>query len=86
MYWYRVDITQSEKTQSVMGSSELSPTELATALLGESYILLKGLVYRDAQHRFQRWSEWDPSVKEEIWINPKCVTTFQELATKPELV
>ncbi|WP_395091689.1 hypothetical protein [Armatimonas sp.] len=84
MYWYRIDIDQSEKTQSVMGGSELSPSELDIALQGEGYVLLKALFYRDAQRRFQKWSEWDSSVKEEIWINPKRVITFQELAAKPE--
>lgn len=85
MYWYRVDIDHIDKLHSVMGCSELAPAEFSMALQGENFVCLKRLIYRDSQRRVQSWSEWDAFVKDEIWLNPKRVVSFQELALKPEM-
>ncbi len=85
MYWYRIDLDHIDKTYAVSGSSELSPRELAEALTQSEYILLSNLVYKDSQRRFQSWREWDPLVKDEMWINPACVIAFQELSVNPKL-
>lgn len=84
MYWYRIDIDHIDKTYAVSGSSDLSPRELAEALIQPDYLLLTNLVYKDSQRRFQSWSEWDPLVKDEMWINPARVIAFQELSIDPK--
>ncbi|MGC4042794.1 MAG: hypothetical protein QM758_03210 [Armatimonas sp.] len=85
MYWYRIDLDHIDKLYTISGTSPLSPSELAEALTQGRYIHITNLVYRDSQRRFQRWQEWDPLVKDETWINPARVVSFQELSTEPKL-
>ena len=84
MYWYRIDVDHIDKVYAFIGSSPLAPPDLAQTLQGEGYIHLTNLVYRDSQRRFKSWQEWEPLFKEEMWINPKHVLSFQELTAKPE--
>ena len=85
MPWYRIEIDQVEEAYVYTGCSSLTPPELARALEGESYIHLTNLVYQDEKDQFKHWQAWDVQGKPEVWINPRRVITFMELARAPKV-
>jgi hypothetical protein len=82
-YWYRVDVSEGDKSRPHCGSSELDPDQLIQHLKSGQYLVLSDLFYRDNQNRMVAWSTWDPRLSAVAYINPAFVTPVMPFIGDP---
>jgi len=83
MHWYKV-VTRDEDHEghSYVGSSDLSPGELALAIDDGRMVRLDNLLYMD-RGDIKEWEEWDKSVHPTMYIHPRTIWSFMEFKGDP---
>ena len=83
LFWYRVKILEGQGTYDYQGSSEYNEKEFIEQLNRENFIMLDNLVYMDQTRKVKSFTEWDPSVKPRVYLNPKYILAVVPLTGDP---
>ena len=83
-HWYRIDFHGGAEERMLCGSSPLDLDQLTKELASSAMIRLDDLFYRDNQHRYMSWSEWDPRMQSTALIHCECITTVMPFNGDPQ--
>lgn len=83
MHWYKVLVREtSADLRSWVGTSGLSPAELARAIEDGRMVRLDELLHMD-QGVVREWQDRDSRLSSTIYINPSTVLSFMEFREDP---
>ena len=86
LFWYRIKILEGENTYTYVGSSTLNEEEFIAKLKKDDFIILSNLVYYDQMGKIKSLSEWDPTMKSKVYLNPKYIVSVIPLTGDPRKV
>lgn len=84
MHWYRIVARDEDGDGHLfVGSSELSPEELAATIDLGRMVRLENMVYKDEDGEVRDWETWDDSVYPTLYISSRTICSFMELRRDP---
>lgn len=83
MFWFKIEIDNGSKEgYTYVGASNETLDGLVSKAARGEYIHLTNLLYMD-RGEVREWSDWDASIKPEVYINPARICSMMQFKGDP---
>jgi hypothetical protein len=81
--WYRLSTKSGPMVYDWYGTMKESKEEIIKKMNSDEILEMNSLLFFDQQNRIKPWSDWQPSIKDTVYIRANDIITFQEMKGDP---